>query len=294
MTVGATRENSFIKLFLSAYEKGAWADADQQKADAVDRKNPAVDMVAKRKSDGMTLAIEHTIIEPFVKEKEDYASFSEADFFGIEKDQSLVVPGIWIEVSVPVGTSRNQPPAARRAIVQSVHDWVKSNRLVLPKGGSQQRCPINGAPANTPGEITLTVRVTPLGCGESGAVQVRRQQIDNNLGDVVEKALKKKLPKLVNTPADRRILMLERQHMNLLPGSMLAEIERRRASFPELAKVDEVWIIETILYGTAFGGTYLRFEHHQNGRVTRSYDFRDEKLWIRLEEGLQEVVSRLA
>jgi hypothetical protein len=289
--MGATRESPFMMLFLSAYEKGSWADADQQKADAIDRTNPAVDMVAERKSDGMTLAIEHTIIEPFVQEKEDYASFSEADFFGIEKDQSLVVPGIWIEVFVPVGTSRNQPPAARKAIVQSVHDWVKSNRLVLPKDSSQPLCPISGAPANAPGEITLTVRVTPLGCGESGAVHVRRQQIDNNLGDVVEKALKKKLAKLVNTPADRRILMLERQHMNLLPESMLAEIERRRASFPELAKVDEVWIIETIFYGTAFGGTYLRFEHYQNCRMTRSYDFKDEKLLTWFEEGSAEVVN---
>jgi hypothetical protein len=79
--------------------------------------------------------------------------------------------------------------------------------------------------------------------------------------------------------------------MNLLPESMLAEIERRRASFPELAKVDEVWIIETIFYGTAFSGTYLRFEHYQNGRVTRSYDFKDEKLLTRFEEGSAEVVN---
>jgi hypothetical protein len=294
MTMGATREHLFMKLFLSAYENGSWADADLLKPDATDRTNPAVDTVAKRKSDGMTLAIEHTIIEPFVQEKEDYASFSEADFFSIEKDTSLVVPGIWIEVFVPVGTSRSQPPGARKAIVQSLHDWVKSNRLVLPKGRSQQRCPISGAAAETLGEIALTVRVTPLGRGEPGALHIRRQQIDNNLGDVVERALEKKLPKLVNTPADRRILMLERQHMTLLPEGVLAEIERRRAWFPELAKVDEIWIIETILYGTAFGGTYLGFELYENGHVTRRYDFKDEKPLTRFEGGLAEVVSRLA
>jgi hypothetical protein len=294
MTIGATREDPFIELFLSAYEKGSWADADLRKPDAVDRTNPAVDKVAERKSDRMTLAIEHTIIEPFVQEKEDYASFLKGDFFSIEKDQSVLVPGIWIQVFVPVGTLGNQPPPARKAIVQSVHDWLKAKRLDLPEGSSQQYCPINGAPANTPDEITLTVRVTPLGRGEPGAVHVRRQQIDNSLADVVEKALKKKLPKLVNTPADRRILMLERQHMNLLRESMLAEIECRRARFPELAKVDEIWVIETILYGTEFGGTYLRFELYENGRVTRSYDFKGKKLLTRLEDGLAEVVNRLA
>ncbi len=292
--MGATREDPFIKLFLSAYEDYSWADAELLKPDAIDRTNPAVDQVAKRKSDGRTLAIEHTIIEPFVQEKEDFASFAKSDFTDIEKDQSLLVPGIWIEVFVPVGTLQNQPPAARAAIVQSVHDWLKTNRLTLPEGKSDHACPINGASINP---VTLTIRVTPLRRGdkaEPGALHIRRQQIDNNLGDVIEKALKKKLPKLVNTPADKRILLLERQHMNLLPESMLAEIESRRASFPELAKVDEIWIIETIFYGTAFGGTYLRFKLYKNGQETWSYDFKDEKLLTRCEGGFAEVVNHVS
>ncbi|MCC7155838.1 MAG: hypothetical protein IT161_14780 [Bryobacterales bacterium] len=290
--MGATREDPFIKQFLSAYEHGTWADADVLKPDAIDRTNPAVDQIATRKRDGRTLAIEHTIIEPFVQEKEDFASFSRADFLSIENDPSLPVPGIWIEVFVPVGTLQNQLPAARAAIVQSVHDWIKANRLTLPEGSSQQPCAVNGTPA----KITLTVRVTPLRRGdkaEPGALHIRRQQIDNNLGDVIEKALRKKLPKLVNTPSDKRILLLERQHMNLLPESMLAEIETRRASFPELAKVNEIWIIETIFYGTA-GGTYLRFELYKNGHVTRSYDFKDGKLLTRFEGGFAEVVNHIS
>lgn len=289
-----TREDQFIELFLSAYEKGSWADAVLRKPDAIDRTNPAVDKVAQRKSDGMTLAIEHTIIEPFVQEKEDYASFSKADFFSIEKDQSVLVPGIWIQIFVPVGTLENEPAPARKAIARSVHEWFKAKRLDLPEGSSQQRCPIKGAAANTPNEITLTVRVTPLGRGQLGAVHVRRQQVDNSLGDVIERALKKKLPKLLNTPAHRRILMLERQHMNLLPDDMLAEMERCRASFPELAEVHEVWIIETIFYGTAFSGTYLRFELYEDGHVTRSYDFGDGKLLSWSEQGSAEVVNRLS
>ncbi len=293
----ATREDPFIKLFLAAYENYSWADADLLKPDAIDRTNPAVDQVAKRKSDGKTLAIEHTIIEPFVQEKEDYASFAQADFLGIEKDQSLLVPGMWLEIFVPVGILRNQPPTARAAIVQSVHDWLKTNRLTLPEGNSQHPCPSSGASGKPPDEITLTVRVTPLRRGdkaERGALHVRRQQIDNNLGKVVDKALKKKLPKLVNTPTDKRILLLERQHMNLLPESMLAEIESRRATYPELAKVDEIWIIETIFYGTAFGGTYLRFELYENGHVIRSYDFEDGKLLTGLESGFGEVVNHVS
>lgn len=292
--MGDTREDPFIKLFLAGYERGSWADADCTKPDAIDRTKPAVDQIATRKSDGKVLAIEHTIIEPFVQEKEDFASFE--DFLGIENDQTLAVHGLWFQVFVPVGTLRSRPPTARAAIVRSVHEWIKANRLLLVEGSAQHRCPVTGIPSEAAFEIILTVKVTPLRRGsaaEPGIVHVRRQQVDANLGDVIEKALNRKVPKLVNTPADKRILLLERQHMNLLPESMLDEIEKRRPAFPMLSHVDEIWIIETIFYGTAFGGTYLRFEHYRDGQMIGSLDFKDEKLLSRSENGMAEIVHRI-
>jgi len=293
--MGDTREDPFIKLFLSAYERDSWADADCKKPDAIDRTKPAVDQIATRKSDGAVLAIEHTIIEPFIQDKEDFASFE--DFLAIENDQTLAVHGLWFQVFVPVGTMRGRPAAARAAIVRSVHEWIKANRLHLVEGSAQHPCPVAGIPSEPNLEIILTVKVTPLRRGasaEAGVVHVRRQQVDNNLGDVIEKALKRKLPKLVNTPADKRILLLERQHMNLIPESMLDEIEKRRPAFPQLDNVDEIWIVETIFYGTAFGGTYLRFEHYRNGEMVGSLDFKDQKLLTRSEDGVAEVVNRVS
>ena len=286
------REVGFIGLFLSAYENGSWANASGRSPEASDRRKPAVEWVATRKSDGNVLAIEHTIIEPFVGEKQDFASFARAGFLSIEEDCSLPVPGIWIEVFVPAGTLRNRPPTVRTAIVHSVRDWLKVSRLTLPQGDSQHSCPMKGAAASA--SVELTVRVTPLARGdrlEPGAVHIRRQQTNDDLADIIEKALRKKLPKLVNTPADRRILLLERQHMNPAPKRMLGEIDQRRALFPELARVDEIWILETVFYGMAFGGTYLRFELYENGGLARSYDFRDGKLLTRFENGLAEVVN---
>jgi hypothetical protein len=280
MSLRPTREEPFIKQFLSAYENGSWADAVLAKPDAVDRTNPAVDQIATRRSDGKTLAIEHTIVEPFVGDKEDLASFS-AVFLDIEKDESLLVPGRWIQVFVPVGTRRHGPQESRDAIVQSVHRWIKANRLILPEGDSLYKCPIIGASGELLLEIMLTLKVTALHRGsvaERGSLHIRRQEVGNSLGDVIEKALKKKLAKLVNTTVDKRILLLERQHMNLFPQRILEEIEKRQASFPDLANVAEIWIIETIFYGTAFGGTYLRFELYKSGEVVRSFDFEGGKL----------------
>ena len=293
MSVRPTREDPFIKLFLSAYENASWADATVAKPDALERINPAVDQIATRKSDGKKLGIEHTIIEPFVSDKEDFASF-QAAFLGIEQDESLLVPGRWIQVFVPVGTLRNQPQKSRDAIVKSVHRWIKSKRLILPDGMSEHLCSITGAPGELPFEIKLSLDVVPLRSGsvaERGSLHVRRQEVGSSLGDVIEKALKKKLPKLVNTAADKRILLLERQHMNLTPQRMLGEIEKRRASFPDLASVDEIWIIETIFYGTTFGGTYLRFELYKGDDVIVSFDFKDGKLMMKLENGVGEVIS---
>jgi hypothetical protein len=284
MSARSSREEDFIAPFLSAYEDGTWADAETKKPDSLDRVNPAVDKLAIRKLDGKVLAIEHTIIEPFIGDKEDFAFFEET-FLKIEADRSLVVPGRWIQVFVPVGSLRNQPQKiVRNAIAQSVHGWIRSNRLALRDGMSQHQCAIADIPGLGPSEITLTVRVDNLQDGpvaESGILHVRRQKVEDNLGEVIERALRKKLPKLVNTAADKRILLLERQHGNLSPKDILNEIDKRKSSFPDLAHVDEIWILETIFYGTAFGGTYFRCELYRDGRMIRGFDFVDGALRVR-------------
>ena len=271
MPTKSRREDAFIELFLSAYENHSWADAE---IDWLDRRIAGtVEARATRRSDGKTLAIEHTIIEPFVREKEDFAFF-EAAFLKIEEDTALPVPGRWIRVFIPVGTLRGQPKqATRNVIVEAVHSWLEAKRLLLPDGFSEHRSSIEilGEKAL---DITLYVRVVPL--PGPGKLHVRRQQIEGNLGEVIEKALKKKLPKLVQTHADKRILVLERQHMNLHPKSMLDEIEKRKATFPDLTAVNEIWIVETMLYET---DSYLRFEHYQNGALVGSLDFHGRELF---------------
>ena len=67
------REDVFIKAFLTAYEDLSWSDCHQSWVDK--QADKGVEMLATRKSDGKTLAIEHTVIEPFVKEKESFAFF---------------------------------------------------------------------------------------------------------------------------------------------------------------------------------------------------------------------------
>ena len=49
------------------------------------------------------------------------------------------------------------------------------------------------------------------------------------------------------------------------------------------SKNNKIWIVETIYYGTAFGGDYLRFELYDNGNLVSSLDFQGTELRTRFE-----------
>jgi len=229
----------------------------------------AVEARATRRSDRKTVAIEHTIVEPFVGDKGDFASF--APFLSIEKDKSLLVSGRWISVFIPIGTLRGHKKDNRKVIVKAVHDWLKTNRVSLHDGFTEHPIDISLSKQMF---LKLTFYTRVIAIPGNGALSVRRQQTEENLSDVIEKALKRKVPKLVKTEADKHILILERQHMNLYPGRIMEEVEKRRSIFRDMAKIDEIWIVETMFYERE---SYLRFERYVNGALVKSLDFQGDK-----------------
>lgn len=268
MPTGQRREDHIIELFVSAYENGAWKNAHLTFPDKLD--DGGIDGLAKR-ADGAALALEHTVIEPFLGDIADQVEMLPI-FPLIENDKSLLVPGVWIQVFVPVGTLHLPTPRAREAVVGAVHSWLRTNRTSLPKGESQGVCRVQGKPDF---EITLNLSLTDI--PGDGALHVRRQQMRDTLGEVIEKMLTKKLPKLVEAASSKRALLLERRHMNLYPRRILAEIEKRRPAFPALADVHEIWIAEKIEFFQANDGD-VRFERFVDGRVVQSFDFQDDVL----------------
>jgi hypothetical protein len=236
------REDKFIDIFLSAYENCTWRDAHLRRPERT--QDNAVEAVATRTSDGRNLAIEHTIVEPFVGEKGDLAQFSPA-FEKLLEDKSFLVPDRITNVFVPVGILDGQKADARQALVDGIAAWLKSNIATLPKDWSTPVCSIN-IPRKPPIDIVLNIEVLPT--PDFSSFKIARQQISTDLNKVVEKMLRNKLPKLLKTEADRRILMLEREHMNLLPEQIISEIEKLRTTFPDLQLVDEIWMAETMFY----------------------------------------------
>ena len=134
----AKQDRILIDLFLSAYEDDAWADSKRDYLE--ERMDGAVEVLAT-KTDGVTLAIEHTLIEPFVGDTEDLVRFQKS-FLGIEQDKSLIMAGHAIYVDVPVQQleKRQRAPA-----VVALHAWLKANIASLPVG----RSPGHGVIANS-------------------------------------------------------------------------------------------------------------------------------------------------
>jgi hypothetical protein len=280
MPTGNRREDTFVDIFLSAYEGGSWRDASVERPEKT--QDNAVEAIAKRQSDDTTLAIEHTIVEPFVGEKGDLAQFSPT-FEKLQNDKCFLVADRITRIFVPVGVLDRQKSPTRKVIADGIGAWLKSNVASLPKGWSNPECKID-IPSSSPLVIILTAQVVPT--PKFASFLIARQQISADLNKVVEKALRKKLPKLVRAQVDRRILMLERQHMNLLPKQIIDEIEKARPILPELAKIDEIWFAETIFYERDGAICFFRYDANGNALAEISYwDGRVRISWDQADEG---------
>lgn len=118
--------------------------------------------------------------------------------------------------------------------MDGVHEWLRANIRSLPTGESMQTCRISGAMS----DVILQVRVIPEPTFAGQPLIRRYGPVD--VGETVERALKSKLPKLVGTVADRRILLLERNQWSLNERDIHDEIEKRRPGFPALAQASSI------------------------------------------------------
>lgn len=248
------------------YERDAWRAAELDWVD--ERIDGAVELVATRMSDGATLAIEHTVIQPNPNEKEDFAKFAKA-FLPGESDPSLVVPGRYTYVDVPLGTLKKG--MNWKALAAEVLAFIRAKKESFPEDRFIAMCPVSSGP-----DVPLQVHFVP-DPGEPGRTLIRRYG-DFDLTGSVKKALADKLPKLTSTPATKRILMFARDQFTLPNDAISLELERLRPTFPLLSKIDEVWIVEvfdngeTICFEPArtdgkysptycFAGTTLQWRH---------------------------------
>ncbi len=97
MPTSSRREDTIINLFVSAYEDCAWKNSCIDWLDRVT--DGAVEALITR-TDGKSLAIEHTLIEPFVGERTDLERFKNF-FLCIEDDPALCQADRIVYIYVP-------------------------------------------------------------------------------------------------------------------------------------------------------------------------------------------------
>lgn len=253
-------ERPLITMFLSGYDRGAWKNATMNWIEETEEN--AVEVIATR-ADGCTLALEHTLVELFAGEKYDSTIFTEAFESRIEKNPELIVPGRALDVMIPVGAlvGVKDRDEAGEALLR----WMKANHASIPPGDSDQIVMLGDS---TP----LKVKFRNVDCGSSvGYCWLGRADKPDTLSRIVEKAINRKVPKLARTIVNRRILLLQREHISMSETEILVEIEKLAPRYPDLAKVDEVWMVNTSVMESE-GWVYLSRLHRGPTQILRFHN----------------------
>jgi len=233
------KERPIIRMLLFACDNGAWQQAHLDWVE--EKQDGAVEVIATR-TDGARLALEHTLIQPFVGEKFDSEVFMRA-LGRIEKNPALTIPERHLDVIIPV----NAIPKGYNwdDVGQDLLDWLLVNHTAaLREGESSHVVQVGATSKNGPLALPITLRTMHLP-GIAGSCLIARDKMPGDLEAIVEKALRTKIPKLVATIADKRILLLERDQIALGDHEIYGQIVKLAPAFPDLGRVDEVWIANT-------------------------------------------------
>ena len=255
-----------VKLFLSQYK-----DSDGNffnvtaRPDTVERKEKAIEAIAQDKH-GHRLAIEHTLLQPFEGKMADDVPFTTV-FERLRKDESLLLPDRFIDVLVP--TFAIPTGVKWEEVGVKVYEWFKNARQSFPLDGeSEHSIPSLGF------ELKVLVQTMKIP-GTKGVVVVGRILPANKpFIDVLQKALGDKVPKLVATPAEKHILLLEDNGVAIGFVKVTTGIDTSVDALPDLKKVSEVWIAHTMGWKTSGDVLFVRI---WRGSVTERFWIKDER-----------------
>lgn len=244
------------------YSVESWPDDDSSK------KN--IDALC-RDAGGRSLAIEHTLIEPYAGNKADIAPFLKT-LAALEGHPLLRQRGYIITASQPVG-----------AIPRGIK-WVDLPQQMVP----QLAAVLPGLPE---GQHTLTVagpqwsldlhvnkmRTAPT---DPGRFFTARIYPGDPGPELIIAALRKKVPKLAAAAADKRILLLEK---DAVAGTVEAQFDQ----LPDepriqalLGSIDEVWTVNTAgLESEDIIFTNQVFPQLHNNANYCSLELRTNKYW---------------
>jgi hypothetical protein len=232
------RDKRLIELFLTEFNE--WTARSYNVVDWPDlqtRDRKAVDALA-RDDQGRCVAIEHTLLQPFTGEKADAVAFLKVAG-SLDRRTDLVEPNWMIDLVFEVGAIPKGIDWS--SVAQRLEQWFVNIRPNLPGGNSQHQV------SQLPFALVVTVDKSPLP-DSPGALFVFRALPPQPIRCVVRIGLAAKLPKLVATQADERILLFEMDSPARGYWEVGQAIEELRGEFRELATVSSVWVARTVAW----------------------------------------------
>lgn len=292
-TVKPRPEDQLFELFLGMYEDRRWAGSLSDKEYPERVKDRGVEVIATQLATGRRLAIEHTVVEPFIGEKKDfYENFQELAR-QLRADASLMEPGIALYIDAPVEVLPKGVPW--QPIIDEVKVFLRAEVSSFGTDAEVRDCPSVSHPRKT---IPLRVRRQPLerltepvDQSTEGFVIVQRYG-EMHVMESVRKALKSKLPKLAGTDVDCRILMLERDQGFVRPSDICKDVESLRPEFPLLSRVHEVWICDTATFGAP--REWVEFVRYEGDVHAESFAFYRGELQSVCRDGMPLPLARTA
>lgn len=203
--------------------------------DQINRETEAVEAVAADK-DGITMALEHTLIEPFEGERGDADRFMKV-FSKLEGKRELIRPGYNVDLAVKVGVI---PTGVKWQQVGDIVCRHLAARIPLLTEG----CALEIVPG-VEFPLEVSIGISAHDPGEVDHVWISRRLPKDSLEVVVRRALRRKLGKLVAQQADRRVLLLEKADIAGSLTGIRAALDHLSSDFPQLKIIDEIWLVIT-------------------------------------------------
>jgi hypothetical protein len=234
-----------VKLFLTKYKDAAGNSYHlAERPDVTERKAKAIEAVAVDEH-GRRLAIEHTMVEAFAGKRADDVPFLAA-FEQLRLDKSLALPDRFIDVQCPALTIPRGEGIDWKDVGQKVLKWFKEMREKFPADGqSWHKVPDAGF------DLRVLVETMSVPGTNGGVVVSRILRDDRPFIDVLHRALANKVPKLIETTADKHILLLEDEGTAVGFYKVTQGIDASAKESPQLKKVDEVWVVKTMGWKTS-------------------------------------------
>jgi hypothetical protein len=229
------RDQVLVTMYLDEYNKSNGVVFEVKEwPEQIERNKPAVEAVAVNEN-GETLAIEHTLLQGFAGEKEDSNRFLKV-VGSLEKEPSLRLPDYMIDLTLQVGAIPNGVDWS--TVRTTLAEWLKASMCDFPVGVSSAVVP------NLSFELKIGIHKIELKDDE-GKIFFSRYEPADSLSEVVKTALSKKIQKLIDTDARKRILLFEKDGLLHGYNAIHETIAHVAQEFPGLRHLDEIWLLGT-------------------------------------------------